>query len=81
MDGVTLVGQIVDILVAGIVDLGAGIGSGISSFATSLAFVTPEGGTTTLSVFFIVLLAFAGVSLAVGITTRIFLWLSSLGNN
>lgn len=79
MTGTEIVGEVVDILVAGLTDLGAGIGSGISSFVTSLAF-TGSDDAQTLSVYFIMVLVFAGVALAVGLTTKIFNWLSNLGN-
>lgn len=74
-----IVQDVVDILVAGITNLGAGIGSGIQSFVTSLAF-TGTGSDQTLSVYFVMVLVFAGVALAVSLTTRIFSWLSNLGN-
>lgn len=78
MTAVEIVQEIVNILVAGLTQLGAGIGSGISSFATSLAF-TGTGENQELSVFFVLVLVFAGVSLAIALTTRIFMWLESLG--
>lgn len=82
MDGVTVVGQIVQILVAGITGLGQGIGAGISDFVSSLAFVTVGEGasaTTTMSPYFILLCVFGAIALAVGLTRLIFNWLSSLG--
>ena len=83
MEGTNLVTEIVEILVAGISELGSGIGSGITNFVQSLAFVTVGEGTsatTSISPYFVLVLVFAGVALAVGLTTRIFTWLSSLGN-
>lgn len=83
MTGVEIVQDIVEILVAGLTELGTGIGSGIANFVNSLAFQTTGEGssaTTELSVFFVMVLVFAGVALAIGLTTRIFQWLSSLGN-
>lgn len=82
MNGVEIVQDIVEILVAGITELGAGIGSGISEFAQALAFTTTGEGsnaTTTLSVFFVLVIVFAGVSLAIGLTRLVFGWLESLG--
>lgn len=79
MDGIAIVEDVVDILVAGLTQLGQGIGSGIQAFVTSLAF-TGTGENATLSVYFIMVLVFAAVALAVGLTTRIFQWLTSLGN-
>lgn len=79
MTGVAIVGEIVDILVSGLADLGAGIGAGVSGFVQNLAFTT-SGGTTTLSVFLVMICVFGAIALAVGLTTKIFNWLSSLGN-
>lgn len=79
MSGTEIVKNIVDIIVAGITELGTGIGEGISNFVTKLAF-TGTGENQTLSVFFVMVLVFAGISLAIGLTTLIFNWLSSLGN-
>lgn len=78
MTGTEIVSEIVEILVAGITELGAGIGSGVSSFVTALAFTT-SGDTTTLSVYFIMVCVFGAIALAVGLTTLIFNWLSNLG--
>lgn len=79
MTGANIVTEIVNILVSGLTSLGTGIGSGIANFASSLAF-QGTGDQQTLSVYFVLVLVFAGVSLAIGLTTKIFNWLSSLGN-
>lgn len=79
MTGANIVAEIVNILVSGLTSLGTGIGSGIANFASSLAF-QGTGDQQTLSVYFVLVLVFAGVSLAIGLTTKIFNWLSSLGN-
>lgn len=75
---VAIVGEIVDILTAGIVDLGQGIGTGINSAVTSL-FITTTEGTQSLSVAGGIIVVFAAISLAVGLTTFITKWLFSLG--
>lgn len=75
---VAIVGEIVDILVAGIVDLGEGIGTGINSAVTSL-FITTSEGVSSLSVAGGIIVVFAAISLAVGLTTFITKWLFSLG--
>lgn len=82
MSGTQIVHDIVEILVAGITELGTGIGQGISNFAQALAFTTTGEGssaTTSLSVYFVLVIVFAGVSLAIGLTRLIFMWLESLG--
>lgn len=78
MSGTAIVTEIVNILVAGITQLGTGIGAGISNFAQALAF-TGTGENQTLSVYFVLVIVFAGVSLAIGLTRLIFMWLESLG--
>ena len=79
MSGTAIVQEIVNILVAGLTGLGTGIGQGVSNFIQSLAFVTNDG-TTSMSPYFILVIVFAAVALAVGLTTKIFNWLESLGN-
>lgn len=77
-----IVGEIVDILVAGIVDLGQGIGQGINTAVTSLFITTTgEGASATqhLSVAGGIICVFGAISLAVGLTTFITRWLFSLG--
>lgn len=63
MSGTQIVTEIVNILVAGITQLGTGIGAGISNFAQALAF-SGTGENQTLSVYFVLVIVFAGVSLA-----------------
>lgn len=79
MSGTAIVTEIVQILVAGLTQLGTGIGTGVANFAQALAF-TGTGENQTLSVYFVLVIVFAGIALAVGLTSRIFQWLSSLGN-
>lgn len=79
MAGTAIVEQIVGILVAGLTQLGSGLGTGINNFVQSLAF-TGTGNDQTLSVYFVMICVFGGIALAVGLTTKIFNWLSNLGN-
>lgn len=72
----------VEILVGGIVSLAEGIAGGAAAMAQSL-FLTVNsetGAVTGLSVFGGICAIFAGLALAVGITTRVFTWITSLGN-
>lgn len=78
MSGTELVTQIVQIIVSGITEMGKGIGSGISGAVQAMAFTT-SGETTTMSVWFIAVLAFAGISLAVGLTRLVYSFLTTLG--
>lgn len=79
MAGTAIVSEIVSILVSGLTSLGAGIGSGVASFVQALAF-TGTGENQTLSVYFVLIVVFAAIALAVGLTTKIFNWLTNLGN-
>lgn len=78
MSGTELVSQIVQIIVSGITEMGKGIGAGISGAVQAMAFTT-SGESTTMSVWFIVVLAFAGISLAVGLTRLVYTFLTTLG--
>lgn len=76
--------EFVNILVSGITDLASGIASGIVSMAKALFLeVTVSEGVETvtgLSVFGGIVAIFAGLALAIGITTRVYTWVTSLGN-
>lgn len=83
MSGV--LGEFVQLLVSGIVDLAQGIASGIVAMAKALflEITVSEGGAETvtgLSIFGGLIAIFAGLALAVGITTRVYTWVTSLGN-
>lgn len=78
MAGTKLVEEIVKIIVSGITERGKGIGAGISGAVQEMAF-TGTGETQALSVWFIVVLAFAGISLAVGLTRLVYTFLTTLG--
>ena len=76
----TVLQEFVQLLVGGIVELGNGIAQGVSSMAQALFLETTEGAVTGLSIFGGIIAIFAGLALAVGITTRVFTWITSLGN-
>lgn len=72
--------EFVKILVGGIVDLAKGIANGVAEMATALFLKTGEQGAVTgLSTFGGIVAIFAGLALAVGITTKVYLWVTSLG--
>lgn len=79
MDGARIVQQMVDIIVSGLTSFGTGIAQGVTNFAQALA-ITGTGNDAQLSVYFVLVLAMAGLAIAISLTTRIFTWLSSLGN-
>lgn len=75
-----LINEIVTGLTSGITSFATAFGTGIQNIVTSLFCEMTEGQITGLSSFGIVVIVFAGVSLVIGITTRIFMWITSLGN-
>lgn len=78
-----LMSDIIKILVGAIKEFATGIGEGLSSLVQSIFLVTSgtgESATTTLSIFGIVILIFAGVSLAVGLSRWVVNFITSLGS-
>ena len=70
----------VDLLVGGIVSLAGAIATGVSTMAQAL-FLKVEGGVVVgLSTFGGIVAIFAGLALAVAITTKVYMWITSLGN-
>lgn len=76
IDGRLIVTEMVEILIAGITSVAEGIGAGLSALATNI-FLTSAGG---ISVFGVLILAFGGISLALGLSYMIVNWVTSLGN-
>lgn len=73
--------EFVGLLVGGITALATGVAQGVSTMASTLFLATDGQGTVTgLSAFGGIAGIFAGISLAVGITTRVFIWVQSLGH-
>lgn len=77
----TVLSQFMAILVGGITELATGIASGVAAMATALFCETSDAGAITgLSTFGGIVGIFAGIALAVGVTTRVYTWVTSLGN-
>lgn len=76
--GTSILTEIIEILVGGITGIANGIGAGLSTLATSI-FLTTTEGVTTLSTFGVLIVVFAGISLAVGLSRAVVGWVSSLG--
>lgn len=76
--GTSLVTEIIGILVSGITGIASGIGTGLTALVTSI-FLDKTGETATLSVFGTVIVVFAGISLAIGLSRWVVNWLTSLG--
>ena len=78
----TALTEFVQILVGAIVDLGTGIANGVASMAQALFLKVnaSTGAVEGLSIFGGIIAIFAGLALAVSITTRVYTWVTSLGN-
>lgn len=74
-----LVQAMIEILVAGLTGIATGIGSGLNALATNI-FVTESNGSYSLTVFGGLILAFAGIGLAIGLSRFVVNWVTSLGN-
>lgn len=75
--------EIISILVGGISGIATGIGEGLGNLVQSI-FLTGAGTTAdpyTLSTFGGVIIIFAGVALAIGLSRWVVNWVTSLGNN
>lgn len=79
MDGLAIMQEIIGILVGGISQVANGIGAGLSTLAQSI-FLTTSGETTTLSAFGVLIIVFAGISLALGLCRLVYQFLTSLGS-
>lgn len=72
--------EIIRLLTGGITGIATGIGNGLTALVTNI-FIDTTGETNTLSVFGGVIVIFAGVSLAIGLSRLVVKWVSSLGGN
>lgn len=73
-----ILSEIVTLMVGGISGIAQGIGGGLSTLATSI-FLTGSGETEKLSVFGGLVVVFAGISLAVGLSRWVLNFVTSLG--
>ena len=71
--------EFVNLLVGAISDLGTGIATGVANMASALFLEVSDGAVTGLSVFGGIIALFAGIALAVGITTKVYIWVTNLG--
>lgn len=77
----TVLQEFVNILVGGIQSLATGIASGVVAMAKALFLeVDGQGAVTGLSMFGGICAIFAGLALAVGITSKVYTWVTTLGN-
>ncbi len=83
MSGTQIMQSIIEILVGGITQVAQGIGSGLSTLAQSVFLQTTgtgESATTTLSTFGVLIVVFAGISLAIGLSRWVVNFVASLGS-
>lgn len=71
--------EIIDLLVSGITEYATGFGQGLANAVEAIFLTTGEGGTQALSTTGGLIVIFAGLSLAIGITKLVFNWVASLG--
>lgn len=72
--------EIISILVAGISGIATGIGEGLTSLVTGIFLEVGAEGAMQLSMFGGLIVVFAGLSLAIGLSRWVVNWLTSLGN-
>lgn len=73
-----LLQEIITLLVSGITGIATGIGGGLSELVQKI-FIDTTGDTTKLSIFGGVIVVFAGISLAIGLSRWVVNWVTSLG--
>lgn len=79
----TILQEIIQILVSGITDLASGIGSGLKALVESI-FLSGAGTQAdpyVLSTFGGIVVVFAGIALAVGLSRWVMNFVTSLGKN
>lgn len=82
MTGVQIMQSIIEILVGGISGVASGIGQGLSTLAQSVFLQTTGEGAqavTSLSTFGVLVVVFAGISLAIGLSRWVVNFVASLG--
>lgn len=82
MTGVQIMEAIIQILVGGISGVATGIGQGLSTLAQSVFLQTTGEGAqavTSLSTFGVLVVVFAGISLAIGLSRWVVNFVASLG--
>lgn len=73
-----VVTEIITTLTSGIAGIATGIGTGLSTLVKSI-FLDSTAETTKLSTFGGLIVVFAGISLAVGLSRWVVNWVTSLG--
>lgn len=71
--------EIIDLLIGGVSSMATGIGSGLNALVNSI-FIDASNDTKKLTTFGGIVIVFAGVSLAIGLSRWVVNFLTSLGN-
>ena len=76
----TILTSIIELLTGGITGMASGIGSGLAELVQDIFLKVGEAGAVEgLSTFGSVIIIFAGVSLAIGLSRWVVNWVTSLG--
>lgn len=73
--------EIIGLLTEGITGIAEGIGGGLQNLVTEIFLTTGADGAQSLSVFGGVVVIFAGVALAIGLSRLVVGWVTSLGGS
>ena len=77
----TILTEIIELMIGGITGIAGGIGSGLSELVSNIFLKVGETGTIEgMSVFGGLIVVFAGVALAIGLSRWVVNWVTSLGN-
>lgn len=71
--------EIITLLVSGISQMATGIGSGLNALVNAI-FLDTTGTSPVLSTFGGLIVVFAGIALAIGLSRFVVNWVTSLGN-
>ena len=71
--------EIIELLVSGISGIATGIGTGLGQLVQAIFLDTSVEGVTKLSTFGGVVIVFAGIGLAIGLSKLVVHWITSLG--
>lgn len=74
-----LLTEIITLITSGITQMATGIGAGLQGLVSNI-FLDISGDSTKLSVFGGLIVVFAGISLAIGLSRWVTNWLTSFGN-
>lgn len=71
--------EIITLLVSGISQMATGIGTGLNALVNAI-FLDTSGSAPVLSTFGGLIVVFAGIALAIGLSRFVVNWVTSLGN-